>query len=260
MAQRYGQHFLTSPAILERIAEAAAPLESPADLIVEIGPGRGALTEHLLKRARRVIAIEIDRVLVHYLQNRFREHPSLTVLNQDVLKTDLASFGPAVIAGNLPYYITSPILERVFAAGSNWQRAVFLVQKEVAERVAAQPGCRDFGYLSVQAQIYADPQILFTVSKSAFRPPPKVESAVFSLTPREPLVSEAAAFLSFASTCFRQKRKTLRNNLLVRYRKDAVDALPEAPKRAEQLSLANLVDLWRRLAGSEVSAGHHSEE
>lgn len=248
MGQRYGQHFLSSPTILERIADAAATVDQPADLIVEIGPGRGALTEHLLRRARRVVAIEIDTVLVHYLNNRFREQPNLTVVHQDVLKADLSAWGPAVIAGNLPYYITSPILERVFATGEAWRRGVFLVQKEVAERVAAGPGSRDYGYLSVQAQLFAEPKVLFAVPKGAFRPPPKVESAVFSLTPRRSEVGDAKAFLDFASVCFRQKRKTLRNNLMVRYDKAVVDALPEASKRAEQLSIEELLGLWKRLA------------
>jgi 16S rRNA (adenine1518-N6/adenine1519-N6)-dimethyltransferase len=261
LGQRYGQHFLSAPTILERIAKAANPDDEPVELIIEIGPGRGALTEYLLQRANRVIAIEIDQVLVHYLNNRFRDQShKLTVLNQDVLKTDLGSFGPAVIAGNLPYYITSPILERVFAAGDSWQRAVFLVQKEVADRITSNPGSRDFGYLSVQTQLFSTPEILFPVSKGAFRPPPKVESAVFQLTPKTPIVADTRSFLNFASVCFRQKRKTLRNNLLARYDKQAVDALPEAPSRAEQLSLEQLADIWRRLAGSEVAAGHRDEE
>jgi len=248
LGKKYGQHFLSSPSILEKIAVAANPLDEPADLIVEIGPGRGALTEHLLKRANRIVAIEIDPVMVHYLKQRFREEPRFTVLNQDVLKADLGSFGPSIIAGNLPYYITSPILDRVFASGDCWTRAVFLVQKEVAERVAAKPGSRDYGYLSVQTQLFSKPEILFQVSRTAFRPPPKVESAVFQLTPVAPVVSEVKSFLDFASICFRHKRKTLRNNLLVRYEKSAVEALGEAGSRAEQLSIEQMAAIWRALS------------
>ena len=260
MGRRFGQHFLASPSILERIAAAANPAEEPVDLIVEIGPGKGALTEHLLKRAQRIVAIEIDPVMVHYLAHRFREQPRLTVLNQDVLKVDLGTFGPCTVVGNLPYYITSPILDRVFASGDSWNSAVFLVQKEVAERVAAAPGSRDYGYLSVQTQLFAKPEVLFQVSKTAFRPPPKVESAVFRLTPRTPPVSEVKSFLDFASACFRHKRKTLRNNLLERYEKTAVDALPEASTRAEQLSIEQLANIWRSLSNHHIATSHRDHE
>src|SRR4051812_41728751 len=109
--RRLGQHFLTSPSILERIAEAAAPPD--VSTMVEIGPGKGALTQHLLARTPRLVAIEIDQVLVAYLQQKFREATNLTIINNDVLKSDLAQWGPVAITGNLPYYITSPIVERV---------------------------------------------------------------------------------------------------------------------------------------------------
>jgi 16S rRNA (adenine1518-N6/adenine1519-N6)-dimethyltransferase len=192
-------------------------------------------------------AIEIDTILVHYLQNRFREEPRLTIVNQDVLKTDLAAWGPAIIAGNLPYYITSPILEKVFASGQGWRRALFLVQKEVAERITAKPGSRDYGYLSVQTQVNAHAEILFAVGRGAFQPPPKVESAVFALDrlPAPP-VDDIPGFLAFASIAFRHKRKTLRNNLLMHYTKEQVDGTGLASERAEQLSVSQLADVWRK--------------
>jgi 16S rRNA (adenine1518-N6/adenine1519-N6)-dimethyltransferase len=170
----------------------------------------------------------------------------------DVLKTDLAAWGPAVIAGNLPYYITSPILDRMFKMSGHWTRAVFLVQAEVAERLAATPGKRDFGYLSVQTQLFSRPEILFPVSRTAFRPPPKVDSAVVRFDPRDTAadlgITDPAGFLRFASACFRQKRKTLRNNLAPTYGIERVDALPEARLRAEQMSLTELAALYRKLA------------
>ena len=129
-------------------------------------------------------------MLVHYLQEKFRENPRFSVQHADVLKTDLSQWGPVQVAGNLPYYITSPIIERVLALGSNFLHAVFLIQKEVAERVVAEPGSRDYGFLSVQVQVYADPKYLFTVPPDAFRPPPKVDSAVIELTPRSTPVTE----------------------------------------------------------------------
>jgi len=156
-------------------------------VVVEIGPGKGSLTESLLERAGRVIAIEVDSFLVHYLRQKFQqpvEQGRLILIEGDVLKTDLAQWGPAVIAGNLPYYITSPILERVFAIHGQWERAVFLMQAEVAARLAAEPGGRDRGYLSVLTQLRSTPEVLFDVPRVAFRPPPKVDSAVVRLTPR----------------------------------------------------------------------------
>ena len=251
MPRRLGQHLLVRKSILDRIAAAACGEYAP--LVVEIGPGKGALTESLLERADRVIAVELDAYFVHYLRQKFQaqiEQGRLTILEGDILKTDLAQFGEAVIAGNLPYYITSPILEKVFDL-QHWTRAVFLVQLEVARRIAAGPGARDFGFLSVQSQIAARPEILFDVPRDAFRPPPKVESAVVRLSPRDAAadfgIDDRQAFLRFASVCFRQKRKTLRNNLAAVYAKDQVDALPEARQRAEQLSIGELAALYRRI-------------
>jgi 16S rRNA (adenine1518-N6/adenine1519-N6)-dimethyltransferase len=195
-----------------------------------------------------VVAIEIDTILVHYLEQKFRDEPRLTIVNQDVLKADLGAWGNAVIAGNLPYYITSPILDKVFAAGGAWQRAVFLVQKEVAERVTAAPGSRDYGFLSVQTQANSSAKILFAVGRGAFSPPPKVDSAVFSLERIVPPVDDLPAFLKFASLAFRHKRKTLRNNLIERYAREALDALEIGSKRAEQLSIDELAGLWKRLS------------
>jgi len=243
LPRRLGQHFLEKQSILERIAEAAAPERIP--LLIEIGPGRGALTAHLLNRVDKLIAIELDSYLIGYLRQRFREQVDagrLEIIESDVLKADLSAWGPASIAGNLPYYITSPILERVFTSPT-WTRGTFLVQLEVAQRVTAGPGSRDYGYLSVQTQVYSEAKLLFEVSKTAFRPPPKVESAVISLTPRA-FDPDAAAFLSFAGTCFRQKRKTLRNNLLVRYPRDQVDLVVQGGKRAEQLGIDELRSIF----------------
>ena len=245
MPRRLGQHFLSNSTILERIARAACP--EPVDLVVEIGPGKGSLTQHLLKHASRVVAIEIDTILVHYLQQKFKDEPRLTIISQDVLKADLSAWGPATIAGNLPYYITSPILDKVFAAGDSWKRAAFLVQKEVAERITAQPGSRDYGFLSVQTQSNASAKILFSVGRGAFSPPPKVESAVLALDRIAPPVEDLAAFLRFASTAFRHKRKTLRNNLIERYTREQLDVLDIGSKRAEQLSIPELAGIWRRL-------------
>ncbi len=168
-----------------------------------------------------------------------------------MLATGLAQWGPAVVAGNLPYYITSPIVEKTLALGPLLRRAVFLVQREVAERLAANPGSRDWGLLSVRTQLLAHVEILFGVPPAAFHPPPKVDSAVVRMTPRnriaELALDSGGNFLAFAGLCFRQKRKTLRNNLAGAYGRDAMEGLPEAGLRAEQLSIEQLAALYRRL-------------
>jgi 16S rRNA (adenine1518-N6/adenine1519-N6)-dimethyltransferase len=262
VARRLGQHFLTRKSILDRIADAAcgdAAHGDGAPLAIEIGPGKGALTEPLLARARKVIAIEIDPYLVHYLRQKFRDaldQERLVLIEGDVLKTDLDAWGPAVIAGNLPYYITSPILEKIFSLRQPWTRAVFLMQAEVAARLASPPGSRDFGFLSVQAQIHARVETLLPVSRTAFHPPPKVDSAVVLLEPRDAAselgIADEAAFLRFASAAFRHKRKTLRNNLAPLYGRERVDAVPATRQRAEQLSLAELAALFRIFENSAV--------
>jgi len=217
------------------------------DLVVEIGPGRGALTEKLLKRAARVVAVEVDPRLVERLHLRFAAEPRLEIVCADVLETDLAQWGSAAIAGNLPYYIASPILEKALLL--NPPRAVFLIQKEVAERLVARPGDREYGYLTVRTALYADARLLFEVKPAAFHPPPKVDSAVVLLQPRTRDLGLPArdAFLGFVAQCFRQKRKTLRNNLAGIYGREMIDAWPEASLRAEQISLEGFVNMFRRL-------------
>ena len=254
MGRRLGQHFLFTGSILERIASAACP--KPEPLVIEIGPGPGGLTAYLAPRCQRLLAIELDSTLARSLGERFPVESGVDVIEGDVLQTDLAQWGRAVVCGNLPYYITSPILDRVLALGSLLKRAVFLVQKEVAERIAAQPGSRDYGYLSVSVQARARAEKLFVVRAAAFRPPPKVDSAVVRLTPLEGVDHAGmAAFLRFAGICFHMKRKTLRNNLATAYPAAMVDTLPEAGLRAEQLSAAQLAGLYQRIRdASEAGA------
>lgn len=237
--------------MLERIAAAACAHDEP--LVVEIGPGRGALTAHLLARARRVVAIEIDSWLVEDLRRRFAGESRLEIVHADVLQTDLAQWGTAALAGNLPYYITSPILERVTRARAALRRAVLLVQKEVAERMTAAPGSRDYGYLTVQLSLFFETRLLARVPPSAFHPPPKVDSAVVVLEPRaradELGIADPEAFLAFAARAFTHKRKTLRNNLAGMYPAGVFESMPEARLRAEQLALEDFASLYRRIAG-----------
>ena len=249
---RLGQHFLKRDSVLRRIAGAACPQTEP--LVVEVGPGMGALTAHLLTRSQRVIAIELDPGLCCRLTEKYLLEPRFQLVEGDASEMDLAQWGPAVIAGNLPYYAATPILRKVaHLVGPSVLRAVFLIQREVADRLTARPGTREYGYLTVETQCFCHAELLFPVPPAAFRPPPKVESAVVLLTPHRPTaeipVSQPDRFLQFAGHCFQQKRKTLRNNLLPHYPKQAVDSLPQGRLRAEQLTIQELADVYRRLVG-----------
>ena len=239
--QKLGQHFLRNPAILERIAAAVCPQSEPT--VVEIGPGRGALTEKLLEKARRVVAIELDRELAEYLRQKFIGEPKLEIVEADALSTDLGQWGSVPIAGNLPYYVATSILGK--SVRLRPPRAVFLIQKEVAERLVAQPGQRAYGYLTVATALFASARLLFEVKRGAFEPPPAVDSAVVLLEPR-PAVPQSDGVLELMSHAFRHKRKTLRNNLAPVYGK-AVETWPEAGLRAEQIPLAGFLELYARV-------------
>jgi len=210
--KRLGQHFLTDKRLLGRIADALGA--TPADTVIEIGPGRGALTEQLLARAVRVIAIELDRELAPMLRDRWRDEPRLTVIEGDVLAQDLGALagGPYLLAGNVPYNITTPILFHAMQRPRP-DRAVYLVQREVAERIAARPGSEAYGALSVNVQALARAELLFGVSAKAFSPPPKVESAVIRIVPRddpEVTAEEEGPFRTLVQGAFGLRRKQLR--------------------------------------------------
>jgi len=259
--QRLGQHFLIKGSVLERIARAACPQTAP--LVIEIGPGRGALTEKLLARAGRVVAIEVDPYLAEHLRRKFADERRLEVVEADVLETDLAGWGSAVIAGNLPYYIASPILHKTIRLDA--PRAVFLVQKEVAERIVAPSGSRAYGYLTVETALYARARLLFEVKPSAFHPPPKVDSAVVLLEPHAGAlpVADPDAYLRFVGRCFTHKRKTLRNNLAAVYGKEIIEAWPEAGLRAEQIPVERFAEMYARLQASlsrQGLSGQHDSQ
>jgi 16S rRNA (adenine1518-N6/adenine1519-N6)-dimethyltransferase len=230
---------------LERIATAACGVHTP--LVVEIGPGRGALTEKLLERADRVIAIELDSKLADHVRARW---PGIDLVEANALDVDWSQWGGGVLTGNLPYYIATPIISRYLRKPGLLSQAVFLIQKEVAERITAKPGGKEFGYFSVECQFLAETEYLFTVASGAFRPQPKVESAAIRLTPRsEPALSDVDGFLAFVSICFRQKRKTLKNNL-----RDFYNPAPDIPRRAEELTVSEFVDLYRSLGQPQRGA------
>ena len=252
--KRFGQHFLTDRHSLERIVDA---LESgPDDTVVEIGPGRGALTTLLAARCRRLIAIEIDRDLVRLLKEQFADRPSVEIVEGDALETDWASLAGAryLLAGNLPYYITTPLIFRILESRMP-QRAVLLLQREVAQRLVAAPGSSDYGALTVNVQVAATVQIISRVSAGAFHPKPKVDSAIVLLTPRlQPLLGadEEMRFRKFVQAVFGMRRKQMLRvvrELWIPSADNAAMALSEAgidrSARPETLDPEKFVRLYR---------------
>jgi 16S rRNA (adenine1518-N6/adenine1519-N6)-dimethyltransferase len=244
LPRKLGQHFLTQESILKQLAVAACG--SCAARVVEIGPGRGALTRHLLPLTRELHAVELDPALIRILNREFESDSRVYIHHADVLETDLAQWGPAIIAGNLPYYITSPIIEKFLALDARFPTAVFLMQWEVAQRILSGPNSRDYGYLSVATQLICDVSLVCKVPPEAFSPPPKVGSAAVKFVRRAETPANLSELLKLVSRSFAQKRKTLRNNLRPFYGQ-SVDSLPEAGLRAEQLSIEQFIDLQRRL-------------
>jgi 16S rRNA (adenine1518-N6/adenine1519-N6)-dimethyltransferase len=266
---KLGQHFLVSDEYAARIVDAVGDVSQST--VLEIGPGRGILTSSLAKRARRLIAVELDRVLAAQLRLKFGMERNVEVIEADILSIDLDSlFGPkpgltqpgielkprpVKVVGNLPYYITSDILLRLFEFSKYFDSIVIMVQREVADRIAAQPGGRDYGMLSATAQLYARVEKLFTLPPGAFAPPPQVHSAVLRLTidpQQEKLGVAGDGFIGFLRQSFGQKRKTLWNNLKETYEKAALkQALAEAKVkptvRAETLSLEESAAIFRAL-------------
>lgn len=215
-----GQHFLTSRGVLNKIVTIISPQKD--ELVIEIGAGKGALTFALADRCKKVIAIEKDRSLVHFLLEKKREN--IEVLEKDVLsidfftllKTEKAVAGKVKLVGNLPYSISSPLLFKTLEAKDLFSSCVFLLQKEVAERVSAGPGSKKYAPLSILFQIHFDVCLHFIVAPGSFSPPPRVESALISLERREtPLfpLKDQDRFQAFLRSSFGQRRKTLFNNL-----------------------------------------------
>jgi 16S rRNA (adenine1518-N6/adenine1519-N6)-dimethyltransferase len=262
--QRLGQHFLDDIGWRKRILN-TLPI-APNQTWIEIGPGHGEMTQLLVGDHRRVIAIETDQRLAEGLKASRDSDPEkwrgLEIVNADVLATNIGDLaaGKIHIYGNLPYYITSPILHHLFRWAGQIESIHIVIQLEVAERIAAHPNVRDYGYLSALCQFYAKPKIALRIPPGAFRPPPKVKSALVGMTlPGEQAnlhitrEAEEKRFLEFVQTCFNQKRKTLRNNLLaIATDKKIHEALaattlrPDA--RAEQLTLAQFAALFTQLA------------
>jgi 16S rRNA (adenine1518-N6/adenine1519-N6)-dimethyltransferase len=266
---RLGQNFLADAGAAEKIVDALGDVSE--SVVLEIGPGKGALTQPLARRAKRLIAVELDRMMSAELRFKYRLQPQVEIIEADVLKLDFRTVlnrtigplndlrplkpSPARVVGNLPYYITSDILLRLFEFHDQFDVIVIMVQREVADRIAAEPGSRDYGLLSATAQLYAKVEKLFTLPPEAFAPPPKVHSTVLRLAiaPRfAELEIKPAEFIGFLKTAFAMKRKTLLNNLKKDYSEELVrSTLKEtgirSDVRAEALPLESSAEIFRRL-------------
>src|SRR5271169_797017 len=266
---KMGQHFLTSQELAARVVDALGDVSQST--VLEIGPGRGIMTSLLARRARRLIAVELDRVLAAQLRLKFGMARNVEIIEADVLAIDFDSlFGPKPglsrpgielkpepvrVVGNLPYYITSDILLRLFEFSKYFESIVIMVQDEVADRLAAEPGRSEYGILSATAQLYGRVEKLFTLPPGAFVPPPKVHSTVLRLTidPQQERLGVAGdGFIDFLRLSFGQKRKTLWNNLKSQHegaelKRALAEAKVKATARAETLSLEESAAVYRAL-------------
>lgn len=268
--KKFGQNFLTDGNILSGIVQAADLTKE--DLIVEIGPGIGGLTEYLARAAKKVLAFEIDPDMVKILAETLAPYDNVQIVEQDVLEADLKtvlaeSFGEksaVKVVANLPYYITTPILLALLQAGIHWEKLVVMMQKEVADRLSAKPGTKEYGVLTVKLDYYASVAIALKVPAKAFNPAPNVDSAVVTLTPKpaEKPVDHPKQLFSLVKACFAHRRKSLWNNLLQRFGKEEAvkEGLTQALQlaeidpgiRAERLTLADFTRLYEALKEKKV--------
>lgn len=258
--KKYGQNFLIDESVLEGIIDTAEITKD--DFVLEIGPGIGTLTQYLATYAGRVCAVEIDRALLPILEDTLSGWDNVTVLNADILKTDIRAItekenggAPLKLCANLPYYITTPILMGLFESGAPFSQLTVMVQKEVAERMIAEPGSKTYGALSLAVRYYTDPEISFIVEPESFMPRPKVESAIVHMkrhsTPPVSVKDEKMLF-DVIRASFNERRKTLQNGIAnyagFSYSKEQVgEALDkcglERTVRGEKLSLEEFARL-----------------
>lgn len=262
-----GQNFLIDPNILQRITETAQLTKETG--VIEIGPGIGALTEHLARAAGKVVAFEIDQRLLPILDETLAPYDNVTVINEDVLKADVkevverefAQFDRLMVVANLPYYVTTPIIMKLLEDKIPVNGFVVMLQKEVGDRISAKPSSKEYGSLSIAVQYYTEASIAFIVPKTVFMPAPNVDSAIIKLNVRsKPAVSvdDENFFFLVTRTSFAQRRKTILNNLVnglpggKEKKEDIVEALGEAgidpSRRGETLSLDEFAALSQVLA------------
>ena len=278
--QKLGQHFLSDAGWREKIARAirvsSHGMENPAQTSahnycwIEIGAGHGEMTEYLVRTGVPVYAVELELGLVKRLERLASKHPNLTIVSGDALEVDLRALAAGRrirLYGNLPYYITSPILHRFFSFAELIDEIHIVIQLEVALRLAAPPGNSEYGYLSVATQFYTRPEFVFKLPAGAFDPPPEVDSALVTLRLPGPGAQSGAGdaeeFLNFVKSCFGQKRKTLANNLRQVARPQQIRELLKGlnlreDARAEQLSVSQFAAVYRAISSANPAAGPDS--
>ncbi len=262
--KRFGQNFLHDPGVIRRITEAIAP--RPGEAMVEIGPGQGALTCELLPRLGRLDVVELDRDLIRPLAERCGSLGELRIHQADALKFDFRPLAPGPhalrVVGNLPYNISTPLLFHLIDQIEIIRDMHFMLQKEVVERLVARPGSHAWGRLAIMVQYHCATEMLFTVGPGAFRPAPKVESAVVRLVPHDtpPVDVDAARLKRVVAQAFAHRRKTLRNNLRGLLEPEAIAALGIDPGlRPERLTLEQFAALARALDGQERGSGDEGQ-
>ena len=263
LTKTLGQNFLTDINIIKKIVETGEVC--PSDLVLEIGPGIGAMTAEIAKRAGKVVAVEIDRNLIPALQENLGEYSNVSIVNQDIMKADIKELingwtGPKKVISNLPYYITTPIIMMLLETDIAWDILVFMVQKEVALRLAAAPSTKDYSAISVAIRYYSDPKLAFTVSRNCFIPKPEVDSAVVKLKRRDLECVhdiDKELFFRIVKASFSQRRKTLLNSLgsqgwleggKVHLRNVLAKLDIKETVRAEELTIEDFARLGRELA------------
>lgn len=274
--KRFGQNFLVDARVLDKIIQSAGVTKE--DCVLEVGPGIGTMTQALSEAARQVVAVEIDDHLIPILQETLKECPNVKVIHGDILKTDVKAIAdeynegrPLHVVANLPYYITTPIIMGLFESGVPLKSITIMVQKEVADRMKAEPGTKDYGALSLAVQYYAEPYLAANVPPNCFIPRPNVGSAVIRLTRHEqPPVQVADEKLMFRliRAAFNQRRKTLANSLNnspelffpKEQIQEAIEALDVSPSvRGEALSLEQFAQLANLLSKKRVQVSEEEK-
>jgi 16S rRNA (adenine1518-N6/adenine1519-N6)-dimethyltransferase len=248
-----GQNFLVDNTVVARIINALVP--KPVDTIVEIGPGRGALTEGLVKSGATVYALELDTELARLLRSRFEGRTNVSIIEADALETDFSAIAQGRklrLVANLPYNVSTAILQRLFSFSREFQDCVLMFQREVVDRITAAPATKDRGYLSVLAQAYFVVERLFDVPPNSFKPVPKVWSSVVRCVPRSDIVFDHSKLEALVGLSFSQKRKTILNNLKQKY-PDAEGLLREAKIDAQRRAETLTLDEWLSLVDASQS-------